>query len=163
MAEYLVDMSAFGAEAIKQTLQPVILENNSPDGRFVSMPWFGDFGLLYYRADLLAAYGFQPPQTFDEMENIALEILAGERAAGRGDLLLGLTFQGKEYEGLTCNLLESAYSRQHSHGRRGNGVECALTQMATLTRSLLAAAAIVLLDGSLVTKVAASSSSALIK
>ena len=106
MADYLIDLNHFGVESIKATLQPVILANNSPNERMVSMPWYSDFGLLYYRKDLLEQYNFTVPQTWAEVEAAALAILAGETAAGRGAQLMGYSFQGKSYEGLTCNFLE---------------------------------------------------------
>ena len=32
------------------------------------MPWFGDFGILYYRTDLLKKYGYKsPPKTWDQL------------------------------------------------------------------------------------------------
>ena len=106
MADYLIDLNQYGVEAIKETIQQEILANNSPKGRLVSLPWYSDFGLLYYRKDLLEQYNFTVPQTWAELEAAALAILAGETAAGRGTNLIGFSFQAKSYEGLTCNFLE---------------------------------------------------------
>jgi trehalose/maltose transport system substrate-binding protein len=69
------------------------------------MPWFTDAGLLYYRTDLLEKYGKEPPQTWQELTEIAKEIQDGERAEGN-DKMLGFVFQAKAYEGLTCDALE---------------------------------------------------------
>ncbi|MDP9383067.1 MAG: extracellular solute-binding protein [Chloroflexota bacterium] len=69
------------------------------------MPWFGDFGMLYYRTDLLEKYGYNsPPKTWDELEQMARAVMQGERA-NRQDFT-GFVFQGAAYEGLTCNALE---------------------------------------------------------
>lgn len=82
-----------------------IVENNTIDGRLVAIPWFTDAGLLYYRADLLEQYGHEPPETWQELGEIAAEIQAAERAAGN-DRMWGFVFQARAYEGLTCNALE---------------------------------------------------------
>lgn len=103
-APHLVDLSsALGQEA--QAHYETIIENNTVDGKLVGMPWFGDFGMLYYRTDLLEKYGFSnPPETWDELEEMARTILEGERGANPN--FAGFVFQGNAYEGLTCNALE---------------------------------------------------------
>jgi trehalose/maltose transport system substrate-binding protein len=83
---------------------PGIIENNTINGRLVAMPWFGDFGMLYHRTDLLQKYSFKPPQTWEELEEQAKKILEGEKGANAN--LVGFVFQGNAYEGLTCNALE---------------------------------------------------------
>ncbi|HEX9822540.1 MAG TPA: extracellular solute-binding protein, partial [Methylomirabilota bacterium] len=67
-----------------------------------AMPWNMNAGLLYYRADLLRKYGLAPPRTWEELVDQAERIRAGE-----GDARLdGVLWQGKQYEGLVCNVLE---------------------------------------------------------
>ena len=83
-----------------------IVDNNVVNGRMIAMPLFGNFGLLYYRDDLLRKYGFGgPPATWDELTSMAQAIQDGERGAGQA-AFTGFVFQGQEYEGLTCNALE---------------------------------------------------------
>ncbi|GGK22755.1 ABC transporter substrate-binding protein [Salinarimonas ramus] len=84
---------------------PAIVENNTIDGRLVAMPWFTDAGLLYYRSDLLEKHGFEAPTTWQEMTDTARAVMEAERAEGN-DQLWGYVFQGRAYEGLTCNALE---------------------------------------------------------
>jgi trehalose/maltose transport system substrate-binding protein len=73
------------------------------------MPWFGDFGILYYRTDLLKKYGYsRPPKTWAELGAMAAKIQAGERKSN--PKFSGFVFQGNAYEGLTCNALEWLYS-----------------------------------------------------
>lgn len=86
-----------------------ILDNNTIEGKVVSLPWFTDAGVFYYRTDLLEQYGFSDaPTTWDELEEMAQTIMEGE-AAGN-DAFTGFTFQAAAYEGLTCNGLEWIYS-----------------------------------------------------
>ena len=63
-----------------------------------------DAGLLYYRADLLAKYGFRPPETWEELIRQADAITDGERR--ENPTLRGYSAQFKQYEGLVCNMLE---------------------------------------------------------
>ncbi len=69
------------------------------------MPWYTDAGVLFYRADLLEKYGAPVPTTWTGLADTAARIVEAERAAG-DDRLLGFVFQGRAYEGLTCNALE---------------------------------------------------------
>lgn len=69
-----------------------------------AIPWFTDAGLLYYRTDLLEEYGFEEPQTWDELQEIVITI--------RNDSphLSGFLIQGEQYEGLICNIMEFIWS-----------------------------------------------------
>ena len=69
------------------------------------MPWFTDAGMLFYRKDLLEAAGKQPPETWQELAATAKELQDQARAGGN-DRMWGFVYQGKAYEGLTCDALE---------------------------------------------------------
>jgi trehalose/maltose transport system substrate-binding protein len=105
LASHLIDLKEYiDQEAIDQNF-PAIVENNTVDGRLVGMPWFTDAGILYYRQDLLEKHGKQPPTTWEELNQTAIEIQDAERAEGN-DKMWGFVFQAKAYEGLTCDALE---------------------------------------------------------
>jgi trehalose/maltose transport system substrate-binding protein len=107
-AQHLVDLEPKLGEAAKGHV-PTLVENARIDGHLVAMPWFTDFGILYYRTDLLQKHGFaKPPETWDDLEAQAKKIVEAEKAANAS--LVGFVWQGKAYEGLTCNALEWVYS-----------------------------------------------------
>lgn len=82
-----------------------ILDNNTVDGKLLALPWYTDVGLLFYRKDLLAKYGAKPPETWAELTDTAAKIQDGERKGGSAKLW-GFVWQGRAYEGLTCNATE---------------------------------------------------------
>ena len=78
------------------------------------MPWFGDFGILYYRTDLLKKYGYKsPPTTWTQLFTMAKKIQDGEQATNPN--FAGFVFQGNAYEGLTCDALEWIASAGGGH------------------------------------------------
>ncbi|MEI8608701.1 extracellular solute-binding protein [Enterovibrio sp. Hal110] len=84
---------------------PAIVANNTVRDRFVAMPWFTDAGVLYYRSDLLDKYDEAPPVTWEQLTTTAEKVMNGEREAGN-DKMWGFVWQGRAYEGLTCDALE---------------------------------------------------------
>lgn len=105
VANHFVDLKPhFPDEVLQQHFQPIV-ENNTINGKLIAIPWFTDAGLLYYRKDLLEKYGQKPPTTWQELAESAKVVLEGEQKEGNTQLA-GFVFQGKAYEGLTCNALE---------------------------------------------------------
>ncbi len=78
------------------------LNANRYRGELYGLPLFTDTGMLYYRSDLLERYGFDPPQTWEELVEQAQVILAGEEDPD----LSGIVFQAAQIEGITINFLE---------------------------------------------------------
>jgi trehalose/maltose transport system substrate-binding protein len=104
LAQHLVDLNQAAGDDAKQHY-PGIIANNTVGGKLVAMPFFSDFGMLYYRTDLLQKYGFSaPPKTWDELGMQAQKIIDGEK--GANPTFAGFVYQGKSYEGLTCDALE---------------------------------------------------------
>lgn len=87
-----------------ESMFPGIVEANTVDGELIGMPRYTDAGLLFYRTDLLDKYGVTAPTTWTELEAGAQTIMDGEKAANPD--FTGYVWQGKAYEGLTCNGLE---------------------------------------------------------
>ena len=103
VAEHAIDLNQSLSDLAQQHFTAIV-ENNTVDGALVGMPWFTDAGLLYFRTDLLEKYELQPPQTWDELTEAAQTIQDGERAENPS--FNGFVWQGRAYEGLTCNGLE---------------------------------------------------------
>lgn len=108
--KHMVDLSgAFGGSLDDQL--PDVVKNATIGGRLIAAPFFVDYGMLYYRSDLIRKYGFShPPRTWDELETQSKTIQAGERNHGHPDFW-GYIWQGADNEGLTCNALEWQYSQ----------------------------------------------------
>ena len=103
-APFLVDLKPKLGSQAKIHAQGII-KNDTINGKLVAMPWFGDFGMLYYRTDLLQKYGYSgPPTTWDDLFTMAKKIQDGEQATNPN--FSGFVFQGNAYEGLTCDALE---------------------------------------------------------
>jgi len=114
LGPHFVDLRDFVPEAEIDGHFPAIIANNTVDGRLVAMPWFTDTGLLYYRSDLLERYGEAVPETWDQLRAAAERIQRAERRSGN-DRMWGFVWQGRAYEGLTCNALE--WIASHGGGR----------------------------------------------
>jgi trehalose/maltose transport system substrate-binding protein len=107
---HAVDMKKYFKDDEIKAFFPRIIQNNTVNGKLVSIPWFTDAGLLYYRTDLLEKYGYkEPPKTWEELAEMAKKIQDGERKGGKPDFQ-GFVFQGKASESVTCNAIEWIYS-----------------------------------------------------
>jgi len=104
LADHLLDLTPHLREEDKGHFS-VLMDNNRVDGRLTALPWFSSAGLLYYRKDLLEKYGEKVPGTWEALTATARRIQKAERDAGK-TALWGFVWQGRAYEGLTCNALE---------------------------------------------------------
>jgi multiple sugar transport system substrate-binding protein len=83
---------------------PAAAEAARWDGRVWALPWNFNVGVLYYRADLLASHDLPIPRTDDELARAVATVRDTHPA------LDGYVWQGKQYEGLSCNVLESLWA-----------------------------------------------------
>ena len=104
LANHLQDLKPYLGDLAAQHF-PAMIANDTVAGRLVAMPWFASVGVLYYRRDLLDQYGEAVPETWEQLTTTAARVQAAGRAAGDPGLW-GYVWQGRAYEGLTCNALE---------------------------------------------------------
>ncbi|MCD6385001.1 ABC transporter substrate-binding protein [Candidatus Sumerlaeota bacterium] len=84
---------------------PVIRQVDIYKGEnIIAFPVYIDCGLLYYRKDLLARYREPVPETWEEALSSAEKIQKAERK--NNPQFYGFVWQGAQYEGLVCNLVE---------------------------------------------------------
>ena len=69
---------------------------NDYDGHLYRWPLVADVGLLYWRTDLMK----EPPKTPDELMSVAGQLVQTNAVAN------GFVWQGRQYEGLSCDFLE---------------------------------------------------------
>lgn len=108
LQNHLLDLKPYSKGAEDQHF-PSLISNNTFEGRLIALPWSTDAGVLYYRKDLLSKYDQPVPQTWQQMTDTAKLIQRSERDAGN-EKMWGYVWQGRAYEGLTCNALEWVYS-----------------------------------------------------
>ena len=104
LANHLADLKPYTKGVEKEHFESLIANNTVKD-KLVAMPWFTNAGLLFYRKDLLDKHGQKVPVTWDELAAAATKVQAAERAAGN-ERMWGYVWQGRAYEGLTCDALE---------------------------------------------------------
>ena len=96
-AGWLADLSkAFPPERLRRELLPGAAASVVLQGRTWAVPWYLDVGLLFYRTDLVP----RAPRTYAELRAFA------EEARRRDPSLAGFLWQGRQYEGLNCNVFE---------------------------------------------------------
>jgi multiple sugar transport system substrate-binding protein len=104
-AGWLLPLDEYFSPSDRSAFVPAAIDACTYDGKIWAIPEFTDFGLLFYRTDLMAEAGVSRLETWSDLE-------AFERAlAGRPDLRVRNVygFQGARYEGLTCNFLEAMW------------------------------------------------------
>lgn len=103
-AQWIEPLDAYlGAEkdAIMARYLPAYRAASTFNGKVVALPFQADALFLYYRKDLLAKYGLQPPATWDALKAAALTVLDGEKTPG----LVGFKAAGAPVESAVCSYL----------------------------------------------------------
>ncbi len=99
-AGWIMDLSdRVSPEELSKFVQGNI-EGGTYQDRLYRMPTTSDAGVLYYRTDLLEQAGVEPPETFEQMVDIA------QRLQKQGVTPWGYLWQGKQYEGVSAMFVE---------------------------------------------------------
>jgi len=96
----------------RQQFLPATIRTGQYGDHVYGVPSRIDSGMLFYRTDLLARYGFQPPKTWEELISQADAIVQQEKKTHPA--MRGYSGQFKQYEGLICTMIEFI----GSHGGR---------------------------------------------
>jgi len=110
-AGWLTPLETLLGEEAMAGLLPAAGLGNAFGGHLWRMPLSGDTALLYWRSDLLP----RPPRDLGEMVAMAREL------QGQGKVRWGHVWQGRQYEGLSCVVLEvlHAFGAQWWDGQTG--------------------------------------------
>lgn len=99
-AGWISELSAdFPPATLAEDFLPAAVDAVTLEGKTWAVPWYLDVGLLYFRTDLVP----RAPRTWDELE--AFTRLAREK----DPRLQGYLWQGRQYEGLVCNVYEAIW------------------------------------------------------
>jgi len=94
-------------EAIKQDIVPVLLENNTFDGKLWSFPFNKSVPVLYYNKDMFEDAGLdpeKPPRTIQEVSEISRKLTRDVDGDGRADIF-GFAFTLRNQWNWACRLL----------------------------------------------------------
>jgi trehalose/maltose transport system substrate-binding protein len=106
LADGLIDLKPYVPQEDIAAHFPELIADYTVDGKLIALPHNLNEGLLFYRTDLLAKYGYgAPPKTWEELETMSKRIQAGEHTNGNKDFW-GFVWEGAPSEALTCNALE---------------------------------------------------------
>jgi multiple sugar transport system substrate-binding protein len=76
-ADWLMPLNDMVSQEVIDELNPSYVDAFTYNDELLALgPWWGGIGGLYYRADLLELYGHEPPETYEELVEIAEAITA---------------------------------------------------------------------------------------
>lgn len=101
-AGWISDLSsAFPPAVLRSELFEGIADSAVVDGRTYAVPWYSDVGLLFRRADLAPT----SPRRYEDLERAVATVQRADRG------MAGWLWQGKQYEGLVCNVYEAIWAQ----------------------------------------------------
>jgi len=104
LAEHLADLRPLIADAHTAFMQTLVASNRVK-GRLVALPRYLEFGLLFYRKDLLEQSAIAVPRTWAELESAASRLQDAQRHDANARFW-GFLWPGGPSEALTCTALE---------------------------------------------------------
>ena len=99
-AGWLVPLETWFGDDAQEAMVPGARLGNAFGGHLWRLPLTADTGLLYWRTDLME----RPPRTTEELERTA------RRLQAEGKVRWGYVWQGRQYEGLSCVMLEAIHA-----------------------------------------------------
>ncbi|MBD1897465.1 ABC transporter substrate-binding protein [Coleofasciculus sp. FACHB-129] len=99
-AGWLLDLSNRISQDELAAFSPNDVEGGRYEGKLYRLPIRSDAGMLYYRKDLLAEAGLQPPETFQDL------MAASKTLQKAGKVTWGYLWQGRQYEGAVAMFME---------------------------------------------------------
>ncbi len=105
LSQHLLNLTPYIDKNIMDSHFTTLIQTVTIDGQLIAMPSYADTGFLFYRKDLLEKYNQPIPKTWEELTEISRIIQKAERENGNADFW-GYVWQGRAYEGLTCNISE---------------------------------------------------------
>jgi len=99
-AGWLLDITDRVSQEQLAAFSPQDVEGGRYQGKLYRLPLRSDVGMLYYRKDLLAEAGFQPPETTQDLIKISKALQA------QGKVNWGYLWQGRQYEGVVAMFIE---------------------------------------------------------
>jgi multiple sugar transport system substrate-binding protein len=131
-AGWLLDLSPFVAPSeVRRNFLATLGDAVVLEDKTFALPWYVDTGVLYYRTDLVP----RAPSTYEEV------VLAAEGARRTRRELAGFVWQGRQYEGLVCNVYEAIWGHGGETQRGGrlllqtDAARAALRYLQSLLRS----------------------------
>ena len=109
-AGWLFDLSALvSPDDVRRDFLTGAAEAVVVEGRTFALPWYGDVGILFFRSDLVE----RAPRTYAELVAMA------DRVRRERPGMEGFVWQGRQYEGLVCNVYEAIWGHGGATMRGG--------------------------------------------
>lgn len=126
---WLAPIDHYVSSSYLQQFWPSAANVGKVNGKLYGIQRYMDIGMLYYRTDLVQKYGGQVPQTRDQMQAMAQQIVAAE--AGNG-IKYGYLLPGKKIEAIVDEWLEFIWGDGGDIGQPGQLNVSGATQVAAL-------------------------------